>query len=293
MAIGDELKSARAHGLSLRALGERPGFSAISSTQGGSMLRLDVSAKTDRGMVRETNEDAARAVPRLALALVADGMGGHDHGDVASALAVGSFEAAYEQLGGSGRSVDEMLANVIAATHEVNTQMGVRRAETRSQMGTTLVVAAFGHQHVVVAHVGDSRLYRLRGRHLEALTADHSYGADLRREGRSPRMIRKYEHILTRALDGEPALEVDARALPCEIEDVYLLCSDGLWGVVPEAEIVGILAAPGTAEEACASLIRAAWDAGAGDNIGIVVIRCLAPVLLLDPSIDTPEPDVE
>lgn len=252
------------------------------------MFKLDASAKTDRGMIRETNEDFARVVPRLALALVADGMGGHDHGEIASALAVESFESSYEHLGGAGRSIDDMLANIVAATRAANDQIGERRATLGSEMGTTLVVAAFGHQHIAVAHVGDSRLYRLRGHELEVMTEDHSLGADLRREGRSERVVQEYEHILTRAIDGKPALVVDARATRCEPEDVYLLCSDGLWGILTNAEVVAILGAADSAEDACVRLVRAALDAGAGDNIGVAVIRCVSSVISIDPPFTSP-----
>lgn len=241
------------------------------------MFQFDACAKTDRGMIRDTNQDAARVSPRLALALVADGMGGHDHGDVASELVVESFVSCYDRLGGAGQSVDEMLANVIASTREVNAELGVQRAETGSEMGTTLVVTAFGHRHVAVAHVGDSRLYRLRGGHLEALTEDHSVAADLSREGKSAGAAREFQHILTRAIDGEPALVVDTCVAECELGDIYLLCSDGLWGEVSEPEIAEILATADTAEDAAADLIRAAWAAGAADNVGLVVIRCVSP----------------
>lgn len=241
------------------------------------MVELELSATTDRGRVRDSNEDVARVLPRLALALVADGMGGHDHGEVASGLIVEAMEESYARIGGAGASAEAMRANVMESIREANSRVRMRRLADTSEMGTTLVAAAFGHAHVAVAHVGDSRVYRLRRAQLEQLTNDHSLAARLRSEGHSEREAQRFEHVLTRSLNGDGRTVIDVRVEPVEPDDVYLLCSDGLWGAVSDDYIARILQLASTAEDACSRLIRAALIGGGDDNIGVAVVRC-APV---------------
>lgn len=241
------------------------------------MFELEMSAAADVGMVRENNQDVARVVPRLALALVADGMGGHDQGEIASRLVVDAAEESYERMGAAGQSVDEMAANVLASIRAANLRVLQQRLTEHSEMGTTIVMAAFGHGHVALAHVGDSRLYRLRGGALERLTEDHSLTTKLRSEGHSEEEALRWEHILTRAMTGDLRIEVDVRVERCQREDEYLLCSDGLWGAVPDKTIGRMLQLADSVEDACTRLIRAALLAGGGDNISVAIVRCGAP----------------
>lgn len=247
------------------------------------MMELELSARTDCGRVRDRNEDVARVVPHLALALVADGMGGHDNGEVASGLVVATVAEYYEQMGAAGGSIAEMQENVLASIRVANSRLSQRRALEASDMGTTLVVAAFGHAHVAVAHVGDSRLYRLRRGSLELLTDDHSLAAKLRGEGYSEREALRWEHILTRSLNGDERSAVDLRVERVELDDIYLLCSDGLWGAVADRRIARILERAESVEDACTRLVRTALVSGGEDNIAVAVVRCAPLFRKLDP----------
>lgn len=228
-------------------------------------------------------------VPRLALALVADGMGGHSHGDIASRMAVAAFEQCFDRLGGVGLTIDETRQRVLHSFREANARVGAHPAARAdgTGMGTTLVAAAFAHGQIVVAHVGDSRCYRLRDGWLELLTEDHSYAAALRRSGMvdtpaADRAAARWENVLTRVINGREPLEVDLEVARCKPGDVYLLCSDGLWGAVPEELAALILSTAIDASDACQKLVGAAWAGGGLDNIGVAVVRLVPPVLRLD-----------
>jgi PPM family protein phosphatase len=228
-------------------------------------------------------------VPRLGLALVADGMGGHHHGDIASRTAVDTFEQCFDRLGGVGLTIDETRQRVLRCFREANARVGEHPAarDDRMGMGTTLVATAFAHGQLVVAHVGDSRCYRLRDGWLELLTADHSYAAALRRSGivdtpAADSAAARWENVLTRAVNGREPLEVDLEIARCKPGDVYLLCSDGLWGAVRADLVALILSTAADAVDACKRLIGAAWAGGGLDNIGVAVVRLMPPVLRLD-----------
>jgi protein phosphatase len=150
-------------------------------------------------------------------------------------------------------------------------------------MGTTLVAAAFAHGKAILGNVGDSRCYRLRNRELQSLTQEHSFGAEFRR--REPNATEQaklaaeqFTHVLTRCLSGDE-VSVDTRVVRCEPGDVFLLCSDGLWGGVSHQTMAGILANAQYAQDTCERLIAAAWMAGGLDNIGVAVVR-LEPMAL-------------
>lgn len=238
---------------------------------------LDFAARTDVGLVRAHNQDVARVVPELGLALVADGMGGHANGDVASRTAVQAFERNFAREVPAG--ADGTVDRVEAAFREANRRIAEHpMADASSQMGTTLVAAAFANGRVVVGNVGDSRCYRLHGGKLELLTEDHSYAGELQRGGASPTRavndaIQRWGHMLTRCLNGNEDVEADARIVPAEPGDVYLLCSDGLWGMASESALRRILESTQSADEACDHLLTAARNGGGQDNIGVAVVR--------------------
>jgi protein phosphatase len=157
-------------------------------------------------------------------------------------------------------------------------------------MGTTLVAAVFAGASVAIGNVGDSRCYRLRDGSIEILTQDHSFAAQLSRTGvatsRSGRIAAmQWAHVLTRCMNGDKNAVPDTLVTRSEPGDVYLLCSDGLWGCASDAVIGGILADAQDAQDACERLIRAAWGGGGLDNIGIAVVRVSPMQLRLgDPS---------
>lgn len=262
------------------------------------MFEFDFAARVDRGLVRETNQDVARVIPRLGLALVADGMGGHDHGDVASRTAADVFEQSFTELGGPGANVRETLERLERSVQEANQYVGQHPATGAGpgRMGTTLVAAVFAHGHAVIGNVGDSRCYLLRYGKLEQLTLDHTLAAHLEQMGgggppQGGVPLDQWAHVLTRCLNGDDGVTADTRVVRCEPGDVFLLCSDGLWGSASEHVVMGILGAAQDAEEACQRLVGAACAAGGADNIGVAVARLVPLALhLSDPSWQSTRP---
>ena len=234
------------------------------------MLRVAESTwKTDTGRQRRGNEDNALA--RAPVFVVADGMGGAQAGEVASRIAVETFERELPDAG----SPEERLASCV---REANRRIyELSRAEhERAGMGTTLTAAYLDDAHVAIAHVGDSRAYLLRDGELTRLTRDHSLVEELVRRGKLTEE-QAAEHpqrsIITRALGPEPEVEVDTVSYPVRDGDVLLLCSDGLTSMVAEDRVGEILASAGGLEQAAELLIREANEAGGRDNITVVLLR--------------------
>jgi PPM family protein phosphatase len=244
------------------------------------VFELDFAARVDRGLVRETNQDVARVVPGLNLALVADGMGGHDDGDIASRTAADALEEGFGRMGGAGADADQTANRLRACFLEANHHVAARSAHAWGvgRMGTTLVAAVFAHRQVIIGNVGDSRCYRLRDGRLESLTQDHSYAAHMARSGMDAtpegrEVAAQWAHALIRCVNGDENLNVDTHIYHCEPGDIYLLCSDGLWGSVSDGAVVSHLLQADDMDDACQRLIGAAWAGGGLDNIGIAVVR--------------------
>jgi len=235
------------------------------------MLRVATGhfSQSDTGRQRRTNEDAYLA--RAPVFVVADGMGGAQAGEVASRLAVETFEQGLGEA--SPASAEELLAERV---REANARIhGVSQAERRhAGMGTTLTAAHVGRHDVAIAHVGDSRAYRLRDGQLERLTEDHSLVEEMRRRGQLT-AEEAGEHpqrsVITRALGPEPDVRVDTHSWRGEAGDVYLLCSDGLTSMVPEQRVAEIVRRSASLAGAGGELIAAANDAGGRDNITVVL----------------------
>jgi len=226
--------------------------------------------RSDTGRQRRNNEDAYFA--RSPLFAVADGVGGAQAGEVASHMAVEVLE---QGLPDDGGSVEARLGARVAEANARITELG-RRDDRHAGMGTTLTVAYVGEHDLSVAHVGDSRLYRLRDGSFERLTDDHSLVEELVRSGKlTPQEADAHPQrsIVTRALGSEAGVEPDTRTWPARDGDVYLLCSDGLTSMVPEARVGDVVAAAGSLSSAGRKLIDAANDAGGRDNITVVLFR--------------------
>ena len=236
------------------------------------MLFLEPFGATDAGKVRANNEDALLVGEGRdeTLFVVADGIGGFEAGEVASRIAVDVLREL------------EPGASFEAAIREANRRiLAVGRGDERlSGMGTTIVATRFGGTReepvAEIAHVGDSRAYLLRGGSLRPLTEDHSLVAELVRSGdltRDQAAEHPQKNLITRALGAEEEVEVDTVVLPVEAGDRFLLCSDGLTDMVPEANIGEILAdSPGDPEKPARTLVSAALDAGGSDNVTVVVV---------------------
>jgi serine/threonine protein phosphatase PrpC len=230
-------------------------------------LRLQVGAATDVGQVRDHNEDDYLVDHDLGLIAVADGMGGHRGGEVASSAALEALRVAFV----AGAPIDEA---VVVANDAVYDQ-SVADPNLRG-MGTTLTAGAFDDEgNLVLGHVGDSRAYLLRDGALERVTTDHSLVEELIRAGeltpeeaeRDPR-----RSMITRALGLEPGVAVDVIELELQPGDRLLLCSDGLTTMVGEPELMDRLGAEPDAATVATQLVDAANTAGGVDNITVVVI---------------------
>jgi protein phosphatase len=235
-----------------------------------SELQLVWAAASDPGRVRANNQDAAAA--DRSLFVVADGMGGHAAGEVASRVAVESMRES--AVGGDGGLVDAVrIAN--RAIYDQATDNPSLRG-----MGTTLAAIALlrdadGSTRMHVVNVGDSRVYLLRDGALEQITEDHSLVAELEREGRlTPEEARTHpqRNIVTRVLGNSPDVDVDEFPIDPFRGDRYLLCSDGLFNEVTDGEIASVLRQEHDPQRAVDELVRRANDAGGRDNITVVVV---------------------
>jgi len=235
------------------------------------MLRVaDKYAASDTGQQRRGNEDAFFV--QAPLFVVADGMGGAQAGEVASGLAVDAFR---EGLPDDGDPTEVRLARLVQlANEEIHRRS--RADADQAGMGTTLTAAYVDVDGVAIAHVGDSRAYRWHDGRLERLTDDHSLVEELIRQGRLSEAEAE-EHpqrsIITRALGPEPVVEVDTRTSPARDGDLFLLCSDGLTGMIGEQGVAEVLAQGGSLRDMVRRLIDAANRAGGRDNITVVLFR--------------------
>lgn len=223
---------------------------------------------SDRGRWREQNEDAARVDAESALLVVADGMGGHPCGDVASQVAADTVAQAAGDLRIS-------LGDALAGAHAAVLQ-AAEDGRGSAGMGTTCVACRLGRDGLEVAWVGDSRAYRLRAGALEALTRDHSEVQLLVDQGAlTPEQATRHpgRHMLARALGVGPLerSEVDDRTLPAAPGDRVLLCSDGLTSELEDGQIEALVAAHPGDQDAVDALIGAALEAGGRDNITVAM----------------------
>jgi PPM family protein phosphatase len=228
-------------------------------------------AGTDTGRQRRANEDSHLA--RAPLFVVADGMGGAQAGEVASRIAVESFEGGLQATGEPEAALAQLAREANTRIHELSHS----HAE-QAGMGTTLTAFYVGEREVSIAHVGDSRAYRLRDAELTRLTDDHSLVDELLRQGRlTPEEALEHPQrsVITRALGPEGFVEVDTRSYSAHDGDVYMLCSDGLTTMVPEDRLAELLLAyaPKSLRDAGEALISAANEAGGRDNITVLLLR--------------------
>lgn len=225
------------------------------------------ASRTDVGKVRASNQDAVIECPPLWG--VADGMGGHQGGETASAGAKDGLSA---QLKDKEPDVETLRRAVQA----INRRLYVRSQEEEKLrgMGTTLSVLWLGRKDAIIAHVGDSRVYRLRGGKLEQLTDDHSMVMELARAGmitEEQAAAHPMRNVITRAVGTESGVEVDTLVTPRQAGDVWLISSDGLHGQVTKEEICAALAMP-SPDQAADRLMAAALDSGAPDNVSLVIV---------------------
>ncbi len=234
-------------------------------------MKLVVAGLSDVGRERDHNEDSYAVEEDLGLFIVCDGMGGHQAGEVASALAITTVVEHVRTHEGGDR-----LAVLADATRMANARVIEEGARNRRRkgMGSTLVAMIRDADDMGIAHVGDSRCYRFRDGRIERMTRDHSLIEEL--AGDDPiahAALGGYSNVITRAIGTAPDTEPDLRREKLREGDIFLLCSDGLSGVVKDHEIQKILARGGDLAERCRELIQSANDGGGPDNISSILVR--------------------
>ncbi len=231
---------------------------------------LSVYALTDVGKVRASNQDALIVSETLGLYGVADGMGGHNGGETASA---GTRDGLIAVLTGKEASLDALREGVTKVNADLFRQQA--EDESLSGMGTTLSVIWMSEHFAYLGHVGDSRIYRFREGKLEQMTDDHSLVGELVRAGYlTPEQAENHpnKNVILRAVGTEEGIDVDLAVEERKPGDLWMICSDGLHGLVPDARMEEILG--GNAPDAAANLLMdAALSAGGRDNISVVLVR--------------------
>lgn len=231
---------------------------------------------TDRGHVRQVNEDAFLEVPEKGLWLVADGMGGHDAGDVASRMIVETLRSTTisgplaERLNQIEDALDQINDNLLQRSHSDDGKKHI--------IGSTLAMLVIENNRMgVLLWAGDSRIYRLRNGNLIQMSSDHSQVETYIRQGLITREEAKKHperHIITRAVGSQDELYMEADLCELSSGDRYLLCSDGLTRHVDDHEIADYLK-QGTPEEVCKKLVDLTLDRGARDNVTVVVVEII------------------
>lgn len=240
------------------------------------MTCVRFASASDIGCVRDSNEDVSLVDGDARIAVLADGLGGHSHGEVASAAAAASVMRAL-QVADRDRPEESLLGAVLEAHASVRAAAGAD--PTAADMGTTLVVAWWPRtdDELWYAHVGDSRAYLFHQDQLRGLTVDHSLAAQAGRPeaNAADKPPTSWGKALTQALGPSRSLSPDIGHEPTAGGDRVLLCSDGLTDMLPDADIAAVLRAAATPEDGCARLVSAALEAGGADNVTIVIADIL------------------
>lgn len=235
---------------------------------------------SDIGLVRQNNEDVWAQLPALGLYLLADGMGGHQAGEIAARETVASLcKLLKKKLVASKKytfdETQDLLRRAIIHVNSLVYKMGRANQELRG-MGTTLCSLLFHQEGVIFAHVGDSRIYRLRDDQFEQLTKDHSLFRDLVEQGQLNDMQATgflYKNIITKAIGTEPKVDPTVTSSSIQIGDTYLMCTDGLSDLLSAKEIAGILKESISKEAAAEALVKRANAEGGRDNITVVIAK--------------------
>jgi PPM family protein phosphatase len=251
-------------------------------------MKLSWAVRTDPGLRRTSNEDSYCTRPELGLYVVADGMGGHVAGEVASRVAVETIQTFIAETAGADKNRTwpfpfepeiSLEGNRLKAAFKLaNRQIANAMADSADLRGmaTTASAVLVGKTTACVGHVGDSRVYALRDGTLHQITDDHSWVEEQVRAGTmsaSAARQHPWRNVVTRALSGGNDPEIDTVELAPALGERFLLCSDGLSGVVPNDAIARILSATNGLEAICEQLIAAANEGGGPDNITVLVLE--------------------
>jgi protein phosphatase len=246
-------------------------------------FELDASLQSDVGCIRELNEDSGIIIRpddptrKTLLVAVADGMGGHQAGEVASRTAVEVVSRDYHEAN------DDPHARLKKAFEHANQEIYAQgqKSETFKGMGTTCTALAIENGRAYAAHVGDSRIYLIRGGEIYVMTEDHSAVMELVKQGALTLEEARHhadKNVIIRAMGSRPSVEVSVwkEPFPLRLGDEFVVCSDGLHDRIEDAEIRNITTSR-RAAEACASLIRLAKERGGYDNITVAVVKLARP----------------
>ncbi|MFD0697162.1 Stp1/IreP family PP2C-type Ser/Thr phosphatase [Paenibacillus sp. GCM10027628] len=240
---------------------------------------MKMVSRTDIGKVRLVNEDRAaihQELNGLSLAIVADGMGGHQAGDIASQMAIEFIEAQLQTIhwGMPVEECKQALKHAIEMANEKIYEFASQK-ENYHGMGTTVVAIVVSQELLIIGHIGDSRAYKINNEAITQLTEDHSLVYELVKNGQiTPEEADHHprRNWITRALGTEPGVEVDLYEYAWRPGDKILICSDGLSGLVESSDIWHIVKSNKNLEEAADLLIRRALDAGGDDNVTVVLL---------------------
>jgi len=230
---------------------------------------MRVLSFSEKGCIRKNNEDSFLVLPEQGLYAVADGMGGHRAGEVASSTALQELGKSIPQLVElEGQALESGLTEAFIQANRVVYESSTTESENAG-MGTTLTVLLVLSKTVVIAHVGDSRAYLWRDEELTSLTVDHSLVGELVRLGQiSPEEAEKHpqRHVLMRAVGADLEIEVDCRSISLQNGDVFLLCTDGFSNMISDQELVVEFLEPSSWEERFEKLRKLTLERGAPDN---------------------------
>lgn len=244
-------------------------------------MNVQIFSDSDPGLARANNEDSVAFDAESGLCILADGMGGHNAGEVASGMATAFIKSEMMRLlaaAGKQRKAEQIVHAiehcVTQSNHAIHTMAGAN--PLYAGMGTTLVLGVFHNDKLVLGHIGDSRCYRLRDGQLQQITKDHSVhqeqlDAGLYEEGSA--FPPTFQNLLTRGLGTSPYVSAEINVHKTAADDIYLMCSDGLTDMVSDEEIAAVLAASDSLPDMAQRLIAAANDGGGRDNISVVLAR--------------------
>jgi len=251
---------------------------------------IEMVGVTDTGRMRAENEDAIKITPQIGLAVLADGMGGHQAGEVASGMAIDvvtrhfveifAREVERKKKGESSVSDVVMEVNAVYDAIQLANNAIYEMAQARPEyagMGSTLVITVFYEDKICVGHVGDSRLYRYRGGELKQVTEDHSVIQELVSRGLltlEEAKVTVGKNLVTRALGVEPTVEPDVAEQSVTEADIYLICSDGLNDMLTDTDIQKVLEERGAdLQQTADTLVAHANERGGADNVSVILVR--------------------
>jgi len=237
-------------------------------------MKPSFNGLTDPGLVRTVNQDAYYIDPEGRFFILADGMGGHAGGQEASRIATESIREHLEKHWLSEQKSEVLLKEAIYLANGKILEDQVTHPQRR-EMGTTLVILIFRLEETWIAHIGDSRIYRLRDSQLEQLTEDHTWIARAMRDGdlsKEEARAHPYRHVLSQCLGRKDINQMDIKSIDSQSGDRYLLCSDGLTEEVPDELIMESVKSSSSCEDATAILVDEAKKGGGSDNITVILV---------------------